>query len=123
MLKKISLYVLAALFILAGFNHFRSPLPYMEIIPPNFPNPALLNLLAGGAEILLGILLLIPTTRKFSAIGILLLLVAFIPVHIFMIQKGGCTGKYFCIPNWLAWVRLFPLQFILIYWAWWVRKI
>lgn len=122
MIKKISLFVLAVFFILAGINHFRSPLPYQEIMPPYFPKPQLLNLLSGGLEILFGALLMFPKFRRFAAIGIVVLLIAFIPVHIFMIQKAGCTGKYFCFPAWIAWVRLFPLQFILICWAWWVRK-
>lgn len=122
MVKKILMYMLAALFIIAGINHFRSPLPYIEIMPPYFPNPPLLNLLAGGVEIILGLLLCLPASRKMAAIGIVILLLLFIPVHVYMIQKDGCTGQYFCFSTWMAWVRLFPLQFILIYWAWWVRK-
>ena len=123
MLKKIMLYLLAILFFLAGINHFRNPLPYQEIMPTYFPYKDALNLAAGLLEILFSILLVFKRTRFAGAMGILVLLVAFIPVHIFMIQKNGCTGVNFCFPAWVAWVRLFPLQFVLIWWAWWVRTV
>ncbi len=118
MFKKISLILLAALFILAGINHFRSPEIYLEIMPDYFPEKESLNIIVGVLEIILGLLLLIPKSRYAAAIGIIILLILFIPVHIFMIQKRGCTGEHFCFPAWVAWVRLFPLQFILIWWAW-----
>jgi uncharacterized membrane protein len=50
------------------------------------------------------------------------LLIAFIPTHIYMIQKGGCMSPEVCIPAWVAWLRLFPMQFVLMYWAWSNRK-
>lgn len=62
--------------------------------------------------------MMIPSTRKLGAIFIIALLVLFIPAHIYMIQMHGCISKKLCIPEWLAWVRLFPLQFILMRWAW-----
>jgi uncharacterized membrane protein len=54
--------------------------------------------------------------------GIILLLIAFIPAHIIMIQKGFCLSNGFCFPAWVMWIRLFPLQFLLILWAWSSRK-
>ena len=122
MFKKISLILLATLFILAGVNHFRSPEIYLEIMPPYFPIKATLNIVVGVLEIILGILLFFKKCRYVAAMGIIVLLILFVPVHIFMIQKGGCTGEYFCFPAWVAWVRLFPLQFILIWWAWRSRR-
>lgn len=55
------LYLMASLYILAGLNHFRKPQFYIRIIPSYFPNPKLLNILSGGAEIILGVLLCIPS--------------------------------------------------------------
>ena len=81
-----------------------------------------LILLNGAAEIILGILLISSQTRKFAAYGIIALLITFIPAHIWMIQNGWCTGTGFCFPVWATWVRLFPLQFLLMAWAWWHRK-
>ncbi len=109
-------------FIAAGINHFWHPESYLQIMPSYFPIPVVLNYAAGIVEIILGALLLVPVTRKFSAYGIIILLILFIPVHVYMIQMKGCMGGSACIPEWILWVRLFPVQFILIAWAWWVRK-
>ena len=119
MLKKISLFVMAIFYTGAGINHFRHPASYYPLIPPYLPNHFLINIISGILEISLGILLMMPVFRKAAAFGIIFLLIAFIPAHIYMITKGGCMGITFCIPSWLTWVRLFPLQFLLILWARW----
>jgi uncharacterized membrane protein len=118
-LKQAALALLILLYICAGINHFWHPLPYYSIIPPYLPKPYLINIAAGVFELLFGLMLIFSSTRKMAAYGIVLMLIAFIPAHIYMIQKGGCMGPKpaLCIPLWLAWVRLFPLQFILIWWA------
>lgn len=107
------LYLMAFLYILAGLNHFRSPDFYLRIIPDYFPNPILLNIVSGLAEIGLGILLCVPATSKFAAWGIIALLIAIFPANIFMYQnvKAGMG-----IPRWILILRL-PLQIILIIWA------
>jgi uncharacterized membrane protein len=122
MIKKISLAIMALFYVVAGINHFRSPATYYTIIPAYLPYPDLINIISGMAEILLGLLLLFPKTRRMAAYGIIILLVAFIPAHIVMIQKGFCLSNGLCLPVWAAWVRLFPLQFLLIWWAWENRK-
>ena len=122
MLKKISLVLLIILYAGAGINHFIHPTGYYSIIPPYLPNHYLINILAGIAEVSSAVLLAIPFTRKLGAYLVIAMLIAFIPAHIYMIQKGGCMSKEICIPLWGAWLRLFPLQFILIAWAWWHRK-
>lgn len=107
------LYVMALLYILTGFNHFRNPKMYIRIIPPYFSNPPLINKLSGLAEIVLGIGLLIPSLTKFSAWGIILLLVAIFPANwnMYVNEKSG-----FGLPKWVLLLRL-PLQIVLIYWA------
>ncbi len=122
MFKKTSLILLIILYAGAGVNHFIHPAGYYSIIPPYLPNHYLINILAGIAEIICAVLLAIPATRKLGANLVIAMLLAFIPAHIYMIQKGGCMGAEICIPLWGAWLRLFPLQFILIAWAWWHRK-
>jgi uncharacterized membrane protein len=107
------------LYIGAGINHFWHPTGYLSIIPPYLPYHEAINYISGIAELTFAVLLIFSATRRFAAYGIAVMLVAFIPAHIYMIQKGGCmgTGGALYIPAWLAWVRLFPLQFILIWWA------
>ncbi len=120
MIKKAGLILLIVLYIGAGINHFWHPAGYLSIIPPYLGNKHFINMLAGMFELLFGIMLMIPNLRKLAALGIVLMLIAFIPAHIYMIQERVCMGPKpaLCIPLWLAWVRLIPLQFILIWWAW-----
>jgi uncharacterized membrane protein len=107
------LYLMAFLYIIAGINHFRKPGMYIRIIPPLFKNPKLINTLSGIAEILLGILLLFPFSKKFAVWGIIALLIAIFPANLFMFQDKKAS---FGLPKWILFVRL-PLQIVLIYWA------
>ena len=118
LLKKVSLFILFTFYIIAGSNHFWHPTAYLDIIPPYFSNHNLINILSGICEIIAGVLMIIPVTRKISAYLIIALLIVFIPAHIYLIQQRGCVSKYLCVPGWIAWIRLFPFQFILMWWAW-----
>lgn len=122
MFKKISLVLLILLYAGAGVNHFIHPAAYYTIIPPYLPNPVAINIVAGIAEIIAALLLAFPRTRAWGSYVVVAMLIAFIPAHVYMIQQGGCMGTAICMPLWGAWLRLFPLQFILITWAWWHRK-
>lgn len=120
--KRISLVLMIVLYASAGINHFIHPESYYPIIPPCFPIPAFINIASGLLEIILSLGLMFVDTRKIAAYGIIILLILFIPTHIYMIQKGGCMSETMCLPAWAAWLRLFPLQFMLMWWAWWHRK-
>ena len=120
--KRASLIIMIVFYIIAGINHFRNPESYYRIIPDYLPDPYLINIVSAVAEIILAILLIFPSTRKIAAYAIIIMLVAFIPAHITMIQKGWCMSPGYCLPTWATWVRLFPLQFLLIWWAWSNRK-
>jgi uncharacterized membrane protein len=122
MLKKISFVLLIILYAAAGINHFVHKGFYYPIIPPYFPNPVLINIAAGVIEIVAAVLLIFPATRKLASYLIIAMLIGFIPAHIYMIQMHGCMSEQMCIPEWAAWLRLFPLQFILMWWAWGHRK-
>src|SRR5262245_33200620 len=81
-LKRVLLYVMAAFYIFAGVNHFRVPECYRGIMPPYLPWHLELVLLSGIAEILCGIGLLIPRTRKLAAWATIALLIAVFPANI-----------------------------------------
>jgi uncharacterized membrane protein len=107
------LYVMAFVYFLAGFNHFRKPKLYTRIIPPFFPNRKLINIVSGAAEMLLAVLLCVPATSAAAAWGIICLLIAIFPANVYMlINEKASLG----IPKWLRILRL-PLQFLLILWA------
>ncbi len=113
---------MSGFYVIAGINHFVNPQFYYPLIPDYLPYHSLLNILSGFAEIILGLLLLLVTTRKLASYGIIAMLILFIPAHIHLIDMGGCIDLGLCVPIWVAWVRLVPLQLLLMYWAWWHRK-
>lgn len=108
------LYVMAAMYILAGIMHFVRPKMYMRIMPRYLPNHKFLVLLSGIVEIVFGIALLIPATKAFAIYGIIAMLTVFLMVHFYMLSgKKAAAG----IPKWILILRI-PLQFGLMYWAW-----
>jgi len=115
--KKISFILLIIGYIAAGVNHFRIPQFYISIIPDYLPYHQILNTLAGIFEIAFGLMLIFAKTRRIAACGIVLLLIAFLPVHINMLGGHIMVNSKPVLPVW-AWVRLF-FQPVLIVWAWW----
>ncbi|PZX56862.1 putative membrane protein [Algoriphagus ratkowskyi] len=123
-LKIVGLYVMSALYILAGINHFISPDGYLRLIPEYLPFHELINILAGISEVVFGIALLFPKTRGWAAWGIILMLLAFIPAHIYFIQLNSCIENGICLPPWTGWFRLLVIHPILIAWAYlYTRKL
>lgn len=117
-LKKFSLFFLITGYIIAGINHFVHPDGYIKIIPHYLPYPVVLNSLAGICEITFAILLIFPATRNWGAWLIILMLAAFLPVHITMLQQAPMQlGKLHVTPL-LAWIRLL-LQPVLMLWVGW----
>ncbi len=110
-----SRYLLAALFIIAGVGHFRNPKAYMSIVPPQLPFPRELVLISGACEIVGGVGVLVPRTRKWAAWGLVALLIAVFPANIYSTFHGLRIGDY-DVPKWALWARL-PLQLPLIWWA------
>ena len=121
-LKYFGLVLLSGFYLMAGFNHFRDPAFYLPLIPPYFPEPDLINSIAGIAEIVLGAGLFFSSTRKASSILIVIMLIAFIPSHVYLIELGGCVSDGLCVPSWVAWVRLIVIHPLLMLWAWSYRK-
>jgi uncharacterized membrane protein len=122
-LNKFALYLLGIFFILGGANHFFNPDFYLPLIPEYMQYPAFLNYASGCGEIIAGIAVLFPATRKAGCYGILFLLIAFLPAHIYFIQKGGCVSNSLCVPAWVAWARLLLIHPVLLYWAYKCRTI
>ena len=104
----------ACLFVAAGISHYRYTGFYLRIMPPLLPQPRLLVLASGAAELLLGLLLLFPASTRLAAWGLVVLLIAVFPANVFMTMH---PERFPRIPEWLLWVRL-PLQGVLIAWAW-----
>lgn len=116
------IYGMGAFYVFAGINHFTSPEFYLPLIPPYLPNATMINILSGVVEVLFGLLLFLPQTRKWGAIGIILMLISFIPAHWYMIELDSCITDDFCFDPWVGWVRLLVVHPLLLLWAWWVMK-
>ncbi|SHH68452.1 DoxX family protein [Winogradskyella jejuensis] len=114
--------LLITFYAFAGIYHFINPEFYYPLIPDYLPFPELINYLSGFFEIILAIGVVVPKTRLLAVKGLILILIAFIPSHIYFITEGGCMSESLCVPLWVAWVRLVLIHPLLILWAWSVRK-
>jgi len=114
--KVIVLWLLAVLFIVAGVAHFTFlRKDFAQIVPPIFPNPYGIVLFTGFLEILGGIGLLIPQTRYWTGIALILYLIAVFPANIYGAQNRiPILGKSHPSIR----VRL-PFQILLIVLIWW----
>jgi len=114
--------MLILFYLVAGVNHFRNPGSYLRIIPGYIPYPSAANILAGCFELLFALLMIFPKTRRLAAWGIIMMLLAFLPVHINMIGDAPLKLGDLLVTPLLAWVRLIVLQPLLITWAWWYTR-
>jgi len=114
-LKSALRYAMAAFYVVAGVNHFRDPDFYLSLMPPYFPLHAELVALTGVLEIVLGVLVAIPRTASVAAWGIILVLIAFLPVHVHMLVNNHLYPE---APTSVLWLR-FPIQALFILWAYW----
>lgn len=120
MVKSVLRWVLTAVMVAAGINHFVSPASYIAMMPVELPAPAALVYISGVAEILGGLGLILPATRRAAAIGLVLLLIAVFPANLNMaLNDLPLGGKP--VPSWALRARL-PLQLVLIAWAAWYAR-
>jgi uncharacterized membrane protein len=121
-LKRILRWALTVFMVAAGINHFVSPAPYLGMMPAAIPehlHPLLVQL-SGVAEILGGLGLILPATRRFAAWGLIALYIAIFPANLNMAVNQLPLGTRHIEP-WLLWARL-PLQVVLIAWAFWYTR-
>lgn len=111
----ISRWLLTVFMVGAGVNHFVSPAHYVAMMPAMLPEPLLLVQISGVAEILGGLGLVVPATRRLAAWGLIALLIAVFPANLNMAINHLPVGPY-RVPSWALWARL-PLQVLLIWWA------
>jgi len=111
-------YLLGALFVFAGINHFRDPDFYINIMPLYMPFHRELVLLSGVTEIVAGAMLFFRPTIRWGAWGIIAMLVVFFTVHIDMIIRADDFAN---VPLWALYFRI-VLQFVFIAWAWWFTR-
>jgi uncharacterized membrane protein len=107
--------LLSAFFISAGVNHFVNPRPYEAIVPPSLADSrGPVVQISGVAEILGGVGVLLPFTRRASGAALILLLAAVFPANLHMARE---PERFQRIPRWALLARL-PLQPLMMWWAW-----
>ncbi len=115
MIKSTFKLLLALFFVGAGINHFLKTGFYLRMMPPWVPFPLAMVRASGVAEIVLGLLLLIPQWSALAAWGLIVLLIAVFPANLQMALHPETFPEF--SPRAL-WLRL-PLQAVLIAWAYW----
>ena len=106
---------MAALFIIAGLNHFRDPGFYLLMMPPWLPLPLELIYLSGVLGVLGGLAVLAPPLRRLAGWGLIALLIAVFPANIYAaVAQVQPPGGH--VAPLLLWLRL-PFQGLFIAWV------
>ncbi|CAL2092260.1 hypothetical protein [Tenacibaculum sp. 190524A05c] len=108
--------LMAILMIFAGFYHFYKPNFYNPIIPDFLPKK-LVTYVSGIVELVLGIGLFIKGSERISAYGIFILMLVFLPIHIWDATREKPAMK----TKKIAYIRIL-IQFLLIAWAWYLYQ-
>jgi len=119
-LQRIALVLAAIFYVFAGSLHFTRPEFYLRIMPPYIPWHVAMVRISGFFEILGGLGLLIPKTRRAAAWGLVALLIAVFPANLYMATNPVETGAASLAPV-LRWGRL-PLQLFLMWWVLWCTR-
>jgi uncharacterized membrane protein len=114
--KLVLTFLMAAFMIYGGINHFLKPDMYLAFVPAFLPKMAVVYI-SGIVEIVLGVGAIIPRFRQISCMGILVLMLMFLPLHILDVFVDKPAMK----SHTLALIRL-PVQFLFIAWAWFISK-
>ena len=113
------LKVTLAIFLLfGGVQHFLKPHFYIPFVPEFLPFTMAIIYISGLIEIVFGIALFIKKYAKFGAWGIFILMLLFLPIHIWdVFSDTPAIGSHKA-----AFIRL-PIQFVLIAVSWKVLRI
>lgn len=109
--------VFALFMIYAGVQHFLKPEFFVPYVPQFLPFKMEIVYVSGVFEVLFGLLLFFKKYTKIAAWGIFVLLLLFLPIHIWdVISETPVIGS-----KKAAWIRL-PIQFILLFLIWKIKN-
>ena len=107
--------LLAVLMMVSGIQHLWNPEFYLPFVPSFLPFPLAVVYLSGLVELLLGVVTLFLNQKytKFGILGIVILMIIFLPLHIAdALREQPVVGSHT-----LAYFRL-AIQFLLIWLSW-----
>lgn len=107
--------IIGAFVLFAGVMHFANPSFFNEIVPPWLPpSEAFWTYVSGVAEIVIGIMLLRPSTRRLGALAAIWLFIAVYPANLYM--AWDWRDRPFN-EQLVSYGRL-PFQFLFVWLAW-----
>jgi uncharacterized membrane protein len=102
--------------ILGGIIHFITPEMFFPFFPEAFPITMIIYV-SGVLEVAIGVGVFIKRWSIYSIKAIFILMVLFLPLHVVdVFKENPAIGSKL-----LAYIRL-PLQFVLIYWAYFIQE-
>lgn len=119
-LKRGLCWLLAAAMVAAGVAHFAVTDAFVAIMPDYLPLHRELVLVTGVLEILAGVGLVVPATRRITGWALIAFFLAVLPANVHMATHELAPPGLEMSAT-MRWVRL-PLQLVLIAWAWWMTR-
>jgi uncharacterized membrane protein len=113
--RDLTAVILGLFFTIAGVTHFTNPGFFDAIVPPWLPpGERFWTYASGGAELIVGPMLLSRRFRHAGAIAAIVLLIAVYPANLYMTwdYRDHAAGEQI-----ISWVRL-PFQFLFVWLAW-----
>lgn len=120
-LKRAATVLLGVSMMAIGVTHFLDPEPFVRIVPDYLPAPLALVYVSGVFEVLGGVGVLLPQTRRAASWGLVALFLAVFPANVHMALNEIQLVPGGDLPVWAMWARL-PFQAVFIAWAVWVGK-
>ena len=118
--KPFTIYVMSIMYIFIGIRHFTDPQYFLDIVPPQLPFKLFLVYFTGLIEVVGGVAILAPKTRKAGAYLLILLLVSVFPANIYL-YVSETPQNLLGISKMDALIRM-PFQIPLILLAFWHSK-
>ena len=108
------------MYVFIGIKHFIDPQYFLDIVPPQFPFKLFIVYVTGLMEIIGGMAILIPKTRRAGAFLLIFLLLVVFPANIYL-YISEAPQKALGISKMDALIRM-PFQIPLIIIAYWHSK-
>ena len=118
--KTLTIFVMGVMYVFIGIKHFTDPQYFLEIVPPQLPFKLFLVYLTGLIEVVGGVAILAPKTRKAGAYLLIFLLVSVFPANIYL-YISETPQSLLGISEADALIRM-PFQIPLILLAYWHSK-
>ena len=118
--KLFTVYVMSFMYIFIGIRHFIDPQYFLHIVPPQLPFKLFLVYLTGLIEVVGGVAILSPKSRKAGAYLLIFLLVSVFPANIYL-YLSETPQNLLGISEADALIRM-PFQIPLILLAYWHSK-